>query len=258
MPEGKALQGCTSHDLGQNFSKAQNIMFQDKNGQSQYVWQNSWGFTTRAIGGMLMAHGDDAGLVLPPRVAPIQVVILTVRDDTQIINYAEKVFKELQNAGIRTYLDKDFEKTIGYKINEWEIKGVPVRLEIGAREASENTVTVAVRHSGEKTTMALENFLKNIKNILDTIHEEMYKKAEKSLNENTYEIGTWDGFKKQMDGARGFIKSFWCEDRDCETKIKEETKATTRCLPLDTIDEKGSCVRCGKDAKHKWIFAQAY
>lgn len=258
MPEGKALQGCTSHDLGQNFSKAQNVSFQDKQGKTQFVWQNSWGFTTRSIGGMLMVHGDDAGIVLPPRVAPVQVVILTVRDDENIITYAENILQRLQAAGVRAKLDKDSEKSIGYKINEWEIKGVPVRLELGAREAKENNVTMAIRHSGEKTTVALENFLKDINSTLDAIHTAMYKKAEKFLTENTHEIETWEDFKKQMAGDKGFIKAFWCEDAACEAKIKEETKATTRCLPLDSKDEKGKCVHCGNDAKHKWFFAQAY
>lgn len=258
MPEGKALQSCTSHDLGQNFSKAFNLTFQDREGNNQFVWQTSWGFSTRSIGGLLMAHGDDAGLRLPPKLAPIQVVILPIRLDKDILAFGEKVVHQLSLFGIRVKLDAREEESIGFKHNKWELKGVPIRLEIGNREVSEKHVTVVRRNTNEKSQITLDELQEKITHLLEDIQNNLYQQQEKFLQENTRTAKNFDEFRKIMSEHKGFIKAFWCEDASCEAKIKEETKATTRCLPLDEKEEKRVCVHCNKEAKHQWIFAQAY
>jgi len=249
MPEGKALQGCTSHDLGQNFSKAQGIKFQDKQGQSQFVWQNSWGFTTRSIGALLMAHGDDAGLVLPPRVAPVQVVIIPVTSGEEELAAARKLADNLGD--VRVKVDTREGESLGFKINKWELKGVPLRIEVGKREIESGKFRMVRRDTGEVVDG-------EVGGILDQIQNDMLARQEKFLRESTYEAADYEQFKKIMESQRGFIKAFWCESKECESRIKEETKASTRCLPLDAKEEKGKCVYCGKAASHKWLFALAY
>ena len=249
MPEGKALQGCPSHDLGQNFSKAQGIKFQDKQGQSQFVWQNSWGFTTRSIGALLMAHGDDAGLVLPPRVAPVQVVIIPVTSGEEELAAARKLADNLGD--VRVKVDTREGESLGFKINKWELKGVPLRIEVGKREIESGKFRMVRRDTGEVVDG-------EVGGILDQIQNDMLARQEKFLRESTYEAADYEQFKKIMESQRGFIKAFWCESKECESRIKEETKASTRCLPLDAKEEKGKCVYCGKAASHKWLFALAY
>ena len=249
MPEGKALQGCTSHDLGQNFSKAQNIKFQDKAGKNQFVWQNSWGFSTRSIGAMLMAHGDDAGLVLPPKVASTQVVIIPVNQDEEVLAAAQKLAEGLGD--VRVKVDTRDGESLGFKINKWELRGVPLRIEVGKREIESGKFKMVRRDTGE----VVEG---EVGKILDQIQTDMLARQEKFLRENIREVADYEQFKKIMESRKGFIKAFWCEDADCETKIKEETKASTRCLPLDAKDEEGKCVQCGNPAKHRWLFALAY
>lgn len=258
MPEGKALQSCTSHDLGQNFAKAFDITFQNKEGAKEHVWQTSWGLSTRSIGGLIMTHGDDAGLILPPRLAPIQVVILPVKsDDASVMDACKKAHDALQAAGIRSRIDAA-DESIGFRINKWELKGVPLRLELGAKELAEGKATAARRDTKEKAAIALDALPSEVAALLEKIQSDLLAKAETFLKENTHSVESYEEFKNVLETKRGFIKARWCEDAACEAAIKEEAKATTRCLPLDAGEEPGKCVRCDKPANHRWVFAQAY
>lgn len=259
MPDGKALQGCTSHDLGQNFSKAFNITFLDKDGKRKFVWQTCWGFTTRSIGAMVMVHGDDHGLILPPKIAPIQVVIIPIflkGKKEKIEKEALKIKEKLKDFKVEIDTRKEF--TPGFKFNEWELKGVPLRIEIGEKEIKGKSLTLVRRDSFEKIEVKIGKAVEKISQILEDIQKGLLKKSSKFLKENTREAKDFEEFKKIIKEKKGFIKAFWCENSSCEEKIKEETKATTRVLPLGTKTEKGKCVYCKKLAKRKWIFAQAY
>lgn len=258
MPEGKALQSCTSHDLGQNFSKTFNISFLNSEGKSENVWQTSWGLSTRSIGGLIMTHGDDNGLILPPRLAPIQVVILPVKNDEKILSVCEEISKKLTDSDIRVKIDDTDNETIGSRINKWELRGVPLRVEVGLKEIEQNNITAVRRDTGEKSFFPLDEPTKKTLEILNTIQDNLYQKAESFLNENTRNAENYEEFKEILLEKHGFIKAFWCENEECEKKIKEETKATTRCLPLDSKEQSGKCVYCGKLSKHKWFFGQAY
>lgn len=249
MPEGKALQSCTSHDLGQNFSKVLDIKFQDKEGKNQNVWQNSWGFSTRSLGGLIMAHGDDAGLVFPPKIAPIQVIIIPVTLDTDVLQACEKLKESLGD--LRIKIDTREGESLGYKINKWELKGVPLRIEVGKREIESGKFKMVRRDTHE----VIDG---EVRKVLNQIQKDMLARQEKFLADNTYMANSYDEFKKIMETKKGFINAFWCEDATCETKIKDETKAGTRCLPLTAKEENGKCIYCGKNAKYKWLFAQAY
>ena len=267
MPDGKALQGGTSHELGQNFSKVFDVKFQNKKGKPDYVWQTSWGLTTRMIGALVMVHGDDQGLVMPPKIAPIQVVIIPILDknsskNKKTLNDCAKIKKDLSNAGIRIELDARKQYSVGWKFNEWEVQGVPLRIEVGQKEISKNYLTLVRRDTSEKSKIQMSNFKSNTKSEiqkeLNNIQNNLYKKAQKFLKENTREANDYNEFKEIMKRGRGFIWAFWCEDPKCETKIKSETKATTRLLPLNAKKQKGKCIYCNKSAQHKWLFAQAY
>ena len=258
MPEGKALQSCTSHDLGQNFSKVLDIKFQDKEGKSQFVWQNSWGFSTRSIGGLIMAHGLDHGLCLPPYIAPIQVVIIPATLDERVVSECQKLAASLKD--VRVKVDMRDGESFGVKINRWELKGVPVRVMIGKKEIGEGIVTVSMVNQapGTKNIFKTEGFVGGIQNLFKLIHEDMLAEQDSFLQENTFYSNSYAGFKETMKTTRGFIYAFWCEDAVCETKIKEETKSSIRCLPQGAKAENGKCIYCGKDAKYQWLFAQAY
>jgi prolyl-tRNA synthetase len=258
MPDGKALQSCTSHDLGQNFSKAFDVMFQDKEGQNQYVHQTSFGYSTRSLGGLVMVHGDDQGLVLPPRVAPIQVIIVPIGQEGEVLRAAENIKLSLEEKFIRAKLDIRPEYSLGFKRNEHELKGTPVRIEIGQKELESGMVSVSIRHNSQKEQTPIDSIGEFMKVLLDKIHNDMFEKAKKMQHELTSVANTYDEFKQIMDTKKGFIYAHWCEDADCEAKIKEETNANTRCLPFDQVEEKGKCIYCGKDSNHKWLFAQAY
>ncbi len=258
MPSGKSLQSCTSHDLGQNFSKTFDIKFQDKDGQSQYVWQNSWGFSTRSVGAMVLAHGDDKGLVLPPRVAPTQVIILVVRPTDELVSQAQNIASELKKAGLRVQLDADDTKSLGYRINEAEIKGIPLRLELGQRELDANQLTLVKRNTGEKLQISKEDLILKIPKLLDTIHNEMYQKAKTYQDNNIRPAKTYDEFKTILETHRGFIKVFWNQNKDIEAKIKAECKCVSRCMPLDQTEEAGVDFITGQPSSTQWIFAPAY
>ncbi|MDP2860855.1 MAG: proline--tRNA ligase [bacterium] len=259
MPDGKALQGCTSHDLGQNFAKAFGWTIQGNDGEKTYPWQNSWGFTTRNIGALVMAHGDDNGLFLPPKIAPVQIVIVPIfkQENTErITKYAKKI-KELLN-DFRVELDLSEEETVGFKFNKWELKGVPLRLEVGAKEMASNTTTIVRRDTFEKINIKMSELASTIKSLLDDLQKTAFLRHKKFTQDNTHEVNSYEEFKKIMATKKGFLKAFWCENPKCEEKIKEETKASTRCLPLGMPEEDGKCVCCGAVAKHRWLFAQAY
>ena len=258
MPEGKALQGCTSHDLGQNFSKVFGIKFQDKDGSSKFAWQTSWGFSTRSIGGLVMMHGDDAGLRIPPKLAPVQVVILPIKNEANILDYSKRIAEELKTAGIRVKIDDREDETIGFRINKWEVKGVPLRIETGAREVEGKSLTIVRRDTGEKLEIGAGMPGALVLNLLDEIQVNMLSEAEAFLKENTREAKDYEEFKKIMAKERGFILANWCEGAGCEAKIKEETKASTRCLTKEGEGQAGECVYCKSASKNRWLFAQAY
>ena len=258
MPSGKALQSCTSHDLGQNFSQPFNISFLDKQGKTQFAWQTSWGLSTRSIGGLILVHGDDQGLRLPPELAPVQVVVLPIKLDSKILGFCRDLFSVLDQEKIRVKVDERDDERVGYKINKWELKGVPLRLEVGEQELKTKTVTLVSRDTGKKAVVGLNNLAGQIKTVLDQIQKNLFAQAVNYLKNNTYEINDYSLFKKQMNGDKGFLKAFWCGNPKCETMIKAETKATTRCLPPAAKKEKGKCIYCQKAAGYRWYFAQAY
>lgn len=256
MPGGKALQGCTSHDLGQNFAKAFDITFKNKSNEDEHVWQTSWGFTTRSIGALIMSHGDDNGLRLPPFAAPVQVIILPIKGvNPDAITALEQLLKEV---GVRVKVDDRENESLGSRINAWELKGVPIRLEVGSRELEQGVVTAVRRDTGEKMQLKRDTLVADIIELFKEIQLGMLSEATTFLQENTHTVDTYNQFKEILAGDRGFLHAFWCEDAECEAKIKEETKATTRCLPLNAPEEEGKCVRCEKPAVHRWYFAQAY
>lgn len=261
MPDGKALQGATSHNLGQNFAKAFDWTVLDNNGAKLHPWQNSWGYSTRSIGGLVMLQSDDNGLILPPKVAPLQVVIVIIpskegQKDREV--FADKIKQELEIAGIRVELDVRYDDSVGRRFNYWEIRGVPLRFEIGEREVKDNYLTVFRRDNFQKEKVGTVKLIERIKTLLNELQEQAFKRNKKFTEENTYEIDEYSKFKEIMSGKKGFIKAFWCEKAECEQKIKEETKATTRVKPLDSKKEKGKCIYCGNDSEFRWYFAQAY
>ncbi len=263
MPDGKALQGCTSHDLGQNFAKAFGWTVTGKDGNPLYPWQNSWGLSTRSIGGLIMGHGNDDGLTLPPNVAPKQVVVVLIPGTSEsVYKYSKEVYSAVSEK-FRSEWDPRENETAGFKFNKWELKGVPVRIEVGEKEEQGKTVTVVRRDTSEKISFGFDELMAKLGSLLDEIQENLLKAHKKFTVENTHEASSYEEFKKIMGGPRGFINAFWCENPECEARIKGETKATTRCLPVDTTtgeakEEKGKCVYCGDNAVHRWLFAQAY
>lgn len=262
MPDGKALQGGTSHNLGQNFSTSFDISFQSREGKKEYVWQTSFGFSTRSLGGLFLTHGDDSGLVLPPKIASIQVVVVPIlRGDEgreALLDYCGEIRDALVGQGVRTRLDSRDSQSVGRKFNEWEVKGVPVRLEVGMKEMEDRTVTMARRDTGEKQVVERREMIPKIEKLLEDIQKSLYAAARKHMTDNTRDVTQFSEFEEIMKTTRGFIRAFWCEEASCEAAIKEKTKAATRCLPLVAKEEKGVCVHCGKPATHKWLFGQSY
>jgi len=260
MPDGKAIQGCTSHDLGQNFSKVFNVRFQDKDKKLKYVWQTSWAITTRALGALIAVHGDDYGLVLPPKVAPYKIVIIPIGDQKnkkEIKKFIELIKEEIKE---EIFVDES-EHTPGYKFNEWELKGVPLRIEIGPNEVKNQILTCFRRDKRERFKIKLAELKNKLDIIFTEIEKNLLQRSKEFTEKNTHEVGSYQEFKKIMETKRGFIKAWWCENEKCEAKIKEETKATTRCLPLESETKKSKkqkCIYCGRPAKNLWLFAQSY
>ncbi len=263
MGDTKALQAGTSHFLGQNFAKAFEIQYLDQNNELQYVWTTSWGLSTRFIGAIIMVHGDDKGLVLPPRLAPIQVVIVpiykTEEEKARVLEAARRLEAQLKER-FRVKLDDRDNVTPGYKFNDWELRGVPVRVEIGPRDLEKDSVALARRDKPGregKTFVPQEGLTETIAALLDEIHASMYAKAKAFFEEHTHEVETYDELKEAVDG--GWAYAWWCGDAACEAKIKEDTKATSRCIPLEQPEVgEAKCVVCGRPAKHKVYFAKAY
>lgn len=257
MPSGKALQSCTSHDLGQNFSKAQDISFLDQKSERQYVWQTSWGFSTRSIGGLILTHGDDNGLVLPPRMAPTQVAIIPVRPEPETIDYCEQIKSSLEKAGIRVVLDGRDDESFGFKINKWEVKGAPLVAKIGNKEAEANIVTLKARFSGEERQISMEQVSSETQAWLDDLHNAMLDKQRKYLADNTRRVGNYEEFKSVIGEHKGFIEVYWNDDPAIEKRIKEETKASSRCR-LKNDGSTGVDFVTGEPASERWVFAQSY
>ncbi|QRQ99607.1 proline--tRNA ligase [Dyadobacter sandarakinus] len=262
MQDGKALQAGTSHFLGQNFAKAFDVKFQDKEGKLEHVWGTSWGVSTRLMGALIMAHSDDSGLVLPPKLAPIQVVIVPIyRNDEQLADITVKVkqiMQELRKRGISVKYDDSDAYKPGYKFAEYELKGVPVRLALGGRDLENGTIEVARRDTKTKETVALEGIEDHIQALLENIQASIYNKALAFREENTVKANSFDEFTKILDDKGGFILAHWDGTSETEEKIKELTKATIRCIPLDQEHEEGTCILTGKPSAGRVVFARAY
>ncbi len=258
MPSGKALQSCTSHDLGQNFSKTFDIKFQDKDGVSKYVWQNSWGFSTRSIGALILVHGDDKGLVLPPRIAPTQVQILVVRPNEELIIQAQKIANELKSVGIRTEIDSDDTKSMGYRINDAEIRGIPLRINLGQQELDNKNISIFQRNSNDTHVVLINSVHEVVPSILEKMQDQMYQKAKAYLNANIRDAKNYDEFKNILQTHRGFVKVYWNQTKESEALIKSECKCVSRCMPLEQSGQTGKDFLTGEDSKTQWLFAQAY
>lgn len=260
MQDGRALQSGTSHFLGQNFAKPFNIQFLDADGQLKYVWQTSWGMSTRIIGALVMVHGDDRGLVIPPKVAEIQVVIVPiapVKERPKVIERAGQIAAELAEVA-RVHVDDREEHSPGWKFNEWELKGVPIRVEIGPRDLKAGQAVMVRRDTGVKEPVPLTELKDKVTATLAAIQTDLYDRAKRLMAENTHRVRDYDEFKEVMESRRGFVVAGWCGDPGCEAKVKEETGATIRCLPLDQPDDPGTCLVCGGKATSQAHFARAY
>ena len=262
MQDGKALQAGTSHFLGQNFAKAFDVKFSDKNNKLEYVWATSWGVSTRLIGALIMAHSDDQGLVMPPKIAPLQVVIVPIYkgEDSKpnIDEKAHAMMSELKALGIRVKYDDSDHARPGWKFAEYELKGVPIRVALGMRDLENNVVEVARRDTKEKQTVSLDGIADYLKNLLDEIQQNIYNRALTFRNENIREANSFDEMVKMLDEKGGFISAHWDGTEETEEKIKEQTKATIRCIPLDNKQEEGVCIFSGKLSKERVLFARAY
>jgi prolyl-tRNA synthetase len=262
MPDGKALQMGTSHNLGQNFSKVFGIKFIGEDEKEHYVWQTSWGISTRVIGALVMVHGDDKGLILPPKIAPVQAVIIPIpykdADTSTILAKARKTQEKLQKAGISTVLDDRKEYTPGWKFNDWEVKGVPLRIEIGPRDVKNEQVTIARRDTCEKLTVEEGKVVDMVQQLLEDIQSNLFNKAKKFLEDMITPVKTYDEFRQVLMNKGGFVKASWCGSRECEEKIKEETTATIRLIPFEKEKPFSNCIYCGGEAKEVVYFAKSY
>ncbi|HEU4576458.1 MAG TPA: proline--tRNA ligase [Chitinophagaceae bacterium] len=262
MQDGKALQAGTSHFLGQNFAKAFDVKFLNKENQQEYVWATSWGVSTRLIGALVMAHSDDQGLVLPPKIAPLQVVIVPIykgEESRQLIDSkAKEIHDQLKNLGVSVKYDNSDNSRPGWKFAEYEMKGVPVRVAIGARDLENNVVEVARRDTKEKKTVGLDGIAQYIDGLLTDIQHNLFKKAKEYRDQHITPADSWEEFEKLLDEKGGFIAAHWDGTAETEAVIKEKTKATIRCIPLDNKKENGQCILTGKPSVQRVLFARAY
>lgn len=262
MQDGKALQAGTSHFLGQNFAKAFDVKFLNKENKLEYVWATSWGVSTRLIGALVMAHSDDDGLVLPPRIAPLQVVIVPIykgdEQKNQIDAKAKELLKQLKALGIRVKYDDNDNNRPGWKFAEYELKGVPVRIALGARDLQNNVAEVARRDTKEKQTISLDGIVDHVKQLLEEIQQNLFSKAKAYRDEHTTEVNSWEEFEKVLDEKGGFVSAFWDGTAETEEAIKEKTKATIRCIPLNNPKEEGKDILSGKPSEQRVLFARAY
>ena len=262
MQDGKALQTGTSHMLGQNFAKPFEVKFLNDNGKTEFVWQTSWGVSTRVIGALIMVHSDDKGLILPPKIAPIQIVIIPIwgndKDKEIISKKVDDIVAVLDECGIRVHVDFRDGRP-GPKFYEWERKGVPIRVEIGPRDVADDSVVIVRRDTGKKESMDIKNIRSGIVELLQFVQDDLYKKALAFRDSNICDLNNWSEFTKKINKKQlSFINAHWCGDADCEEKIKEVTKATIRCIPFNQKKEEGECIKCGKESTGRVIFAKAY
>jgi prolyl-tRNA synthetase len=260
MGDGRALQAGTSHNLGQNFAKAFDITFQARDKSVQHVWGTSWGVSTRLVGGVIMTHGDDSGLVLPPALAPYQVVIVPIGRENwreTVLPRARAIQAELLAAGIRVTLD-DREERPGWKFAEWELRGVPLRLEIGPKDIEKSQVLIARRDTREKLGIPMDGLASTLRELLDGVQRTLFERALAFRDEHTQRVDSYDAFKQTMDGRPGFVIASWCGARDCEAQIKTDTQATIRNMPLEGSAPAGRCIRCDNPATEEAWFAKSY
>lgn len=256
-----ALQAGTSHFLGQNFAQAFDIKYLDQNNELQYCWTTSWGVSTRMVGAVIMVHGDDQGLILPPRIAPTQLIVIPIWTSEEEKERVLKAVKDITTTfgqKVRYKVDDRAEYSPGWKFNEWELRGVPLRLEIGPRDVAQGQVTLARREGGEKITAPQEGLAQRLGGLFDDIQERLFRRAKSFLDENTFEVDDYEEFKRIIESDGGFIHAYWCGSGECEAAIKEETKATIRCIPFTQNGKVGRCILCGKEAREQALFARAY
>jgi prolyl-tRNA synthetase len=261
MGDKKALQAGTSHYLGQNFAKAFDVTFLNDQNEQEYVYATSWGVSTRLVGGLIMTHGDDHGLILPPKIAPYQVVVIPIwkndEQKEQVLNKVADFTQKFKELDIRYYVDDSEQKSPGWKFNEWEMKGVPLRMEIGPRDLKKDQVALARRDSGDKNFIPNEQVIDTIQSLLDEIQKSMFEKARSFRDDNTHLVDNYDDFKEVIKQG-GFAKAYWSGTGEMEEEIQKETKATVRCIPLDQPKEKGTCFYTGEKAEKIAIFGKAY
>ena len=258
MHDGRALQGGTSHYFGQNFTKAFEVKFQNKEGEQEYAYQTSWGISTRLIGAVIMAHGDNRGLKLPPKVAPIQVAIVPIAQQKENVLEENKKLNEKLSKKFRTKLDDRDNYSVGYKFNDWEMRGVPVRLEMGPRDIENEQVTLVRRDNQEKIIVKIDEVEEKISELLEDIQKSMYEACKQRLKEKTTIALNMEELKKNLDENQGYVKTMWCGNRECEDKVKELTGAPSRCIPFEQEHLSDKCVCCGKEAKHMVVWGRQY
>ncbi|PQP89577.1 proline--tRNA ligase [Paenibacillus sp. AR247] len=261
MKDGRAVQAGTSHYLGTNFAVAFDIQYLSRDNKQEYVHTTSWGTSTRLIGSMIMVHGDDRGLALPPKVAPTQVIMIPIgppKTWDAVVGRTDELFAELKQAGIRVRVDDRSDLRPGWKFNEYEMRGVPVRLEIGPRDMENGVCVLVSRITGEKKVVQQTNLVEEVQTMLDQVQKEMFDRAKQFMNDHFYSVDTLEEMKSSMEQQRGFTLAGWCGSEACESKVKEETGATSRNIPFEPAEEKHTCLVCGQPAKHTVVFARAY
>jgi prolyl-tRNA synthetase len=262
MGDGKALQAGTSHNLGQNFSKAFDVTFQSEKGTREYVYATSWGLSTRMIGALIMAHGDDNGIMIPPKLATIQVVIVPIsrkpEERERVMQAVDGFTAQFKAAGIGFKVDDRDQHSPGWKFNEWEKRGVPLRIEVGPKDLEKNQVMLARRDNREKTPVSQDGLGQTVRQMLDTIQTSMFERAKEFREKHSYRVDDYSKFNEILDGEAGFLWCHWCGSGECEEKVKDETKATIRNIPRDSPPESGKCIKCGAPSERRVIFARAY
>ncbi len=264
MPDGKALQAATSHNLGQNFAHAFDIKFADKDELEEFAWQCSWGMSTRLIGAMVMVHGDDKGLVIPPKIAPLKTVIVPIsysdeKDAKKVAAYCADVKAGLEKAGLSVKLDDRDDKSPGWKFNEWELRGVPVRIEIGLKDIEKDSAMLVRRDTGQKIPMQAEGLATKVQAVLEDIQQSLLTKAKAFLESHVSDVSDFAGFERALEKKKGFVRASWCAGRECEDEIKQKTTATVRLIPLQNSGPKqAKCAHCGQPAKTLAYFAKSY
>ena len=262
MGDGKALQAGTSHHLGQNFAKAFDVTFQTETGNREHVYATSWGLTTRMIGALIMAHGDDSGIVIPPRLATTQVVIVPIfrkpEERDRVMQAVDHLTSPFKTAGIGFKIDAREQYSPGWKFNDWEKRGVPLRIEVGPKDLEKNQVILARRDNGQKSPASQEGLAQTVLNTLETIQKSLFERAREFREKHSYRIDDYSKFNEILDGEGGFLWSHWCGSGECEERVKDETKATIRNIPVNAEREEGKCIKCGARSERRVIFARAY